>query len=213
MNLKKTAVATAVAALALPGLAQAKKPENPGAQGKAKAEQKKTAKAQKAKGVGFTVAGVDLAGLTVTDGKLAGALTLDPTSANKHARTLLKLTKADIAGEKTVELGTVGDAVLVRFNGLSSTDALLPTDRVKVIGKVSGSTLNIRKITVTRGETQTETETETTKTESSKSSTRKSPAEQCKGKSKKKAEGEKKSAYAKCVSAAAKAQNDAETQS
>jgi hypothetical protein len=205
MTTKNIFATAAVAALAFPAAASADRPADKPA---------KPAKPSKTKSVGFAVGGVDLSGLTVTDGKLAGALTLDPTSANKHARTLLKLSKADVAGEKTVEVGTAGDAVRVRFNGLSATDSILPTDRVKVVGKVSGSTLNIRKVTVTRGDTQTDApKTETTKSESSKSKTRQSPAKQCKGKSKKKAAGERKSAYAKCVSAAAKAQNDAQTQS
>ena len=205
MTTKNIFATAAVAALAFPGAAAADKPADKPA---------KPAKPAKTKSVGFTVGGVDLSGLTVTDGKLAGALTLDPTSANKHARTLLKLSKADVAGEKTVELGTAGDAVRVKFHGLTATDSILPTDRVKVIGKVRGTTLDIRKITVKRGDTETEApKTETTKTESSTTSTRKSPAEQCKGKSKKKASGEKKSAYAKCVSAAAKAQNDDKPQS
>ncbi len=169
MNLNKTAVATAVAALAVPALAQAEKPENPGAQGKAKAEQKQTAKAQKksqpkAQRVGFSIAGVDLANLTVTDGKLAGPITLDPTAANKHARTSLELTATELAGEDTVTLGTAADAVKVSYEGLTATDAIQPTDTVKVIGKVvrtrtksKGSkpafkygALDIRKIVVTR---------------------------------------------------------------
>jgi hypothetical protein len=205
MTTKKIIATTAMAALAFPAAAVADKPADKPA---------KPTKAQKAKGVGFSVAGVDLTGLTVTDGKLAGALTLDPTSANKHARTLLDLTKTEIAGQDTVQLGTAGDAVLVRYKGLTATDALQPTDRVKVIGKVIGRksatpTLDIRKITVTRGDTE---ETSTT-TSTSKSSTRQSPAEQCKGKSRKKAAGETKSAYSKCVSAAAKAQNDDDSDS
>ncbi len=173
MNLKKTAAATAVAALALPAVADAKKPADPGAQGKAKAEQQRSAKAKKqsqkkAKGVGFTLSGVDLAGLTVTDGKLAGPVTLDPTAANKHARTFLKVTAEQIAGEDTVQVGTAGDAVRVRFVGLTASDTVLPTDVVKVIGKVTKvrkgdtttvRTLDIRKITVTRGGEQ-ETETQ-----------------------------------------------------
>ena len=167
MNLKKTAVATAIAALAVPAAAQAKKPEAPGAQGKAKAEQQRSAKApkaKKAKGVGFTIAGVDLAGLTVTDGKLTGPITLDPTAANKHARTSLDLTATELAGEDTVTFGAADDAVKVSYEGLTATDAIQPTDTVKVIGKVvrtrtksKGSkpaftygAIDIRKVVITR---------------------------------------------------------------
>ena len=199
MTTKKLIATTAMAALAVPAAAVADKPENAGSKGKTKSAQAKA----KTKGKGFSVKGVDLSGLTITDGKLAGALTLDPTSANKHARKLLDLTKAEIKGEDTVQLGTAGDAVIIKLNGLSTGDPIQATDRVKVIGKVAGTTLDIRKITITRGETES-----ATTTTASKTSTRKSPAEQCEGKSRKKAEGETKSAYSKCVSAAAKAQND-----
>ena len=200
MTTKKILATAALSALAVPASALADKPANPGSQGKAKSEQAKA----KTKGVGFTVGGVDLSGLTVTDGKLTGALKLDPTSANAHARRFLELSKADVAGEKTVSLGTAGDAVILKYNGVSAGDTLLPTDRVKVIGKLSGGkTLDIRKITVTRGDKKpAETTSTGVKTE------RRSPAEQCKGKAKKKAEGEKKSAYAKCVSEAARKQNE-----
>ena len=200
----KLIATTAMAALAFPGAALADKPADKPA---------KPTKTQKAKGVGFSVGGVDLTGLTVTDGKLAGALTLDPTSVNKHARKFLELSKADVKGEKTVPVGTAGDAVLVKFNGLTSTDSILPTDRVKVIGKlVGGKSLDIRKITITRGDS---TETEAAKTEAPKTAAQKreNAARKCKGESKKKKAGEKKSAYAKCVSAAAKAQNDDKPQS
>lgn len=177
LNLKKTAVATAIAALAVPAAAQAEKPQNPGAQGKAKAEQQRSAKAQKqskakkAKGVGFTLAGVDFGGLSVTDGKLTAPLSLDPTAANKHARSFLGLTKAQLGGEDVVTVGATDDAVKVVFNGLSSSDAIVATDRVKVIGKVTrtrtkskGSkpaftfgALDIRKIVITREAPESET--------------------------------------------------------
>ena len=204
----KLIATTALAALAFPGAALADKPADKPA---------KPTKTQKAKGVGFSLGGVDLTGLTVTDGKLAGALTLDPTSVNKHARTFLELSKADVKGEKTVPVGTAGDAVVVKFNGLTATDSILPTDRVKVTGKlVGGKTLDIRKITITRGETETEApKTEAEKTEAAKvaKQKRENAARKCKGESKKKKAGEKKSAFAKCVSAAAKAQNDDKPQS
>ena len=170
LKLNKTAVATVAALFAVPAAAQAEKPQNPGAQGKAKAEQQRSAaaqkqsKAKKAKTVGFTVSGVDLAGLTVTDGKLAAPITLDPTAANKHARTSLDLTATELAGEDTVTFGAADDAVKVSYEGLTATDAIQPTDTVKVIGKVvrtrtksKGSkpaftygAIDIRKVVITR---------------------------------------------------------------
>ena len=85
--------------------------------------------AKKAKGVGFTIEGTTAAtALPVADGALTGPLTLDPTSANKHARTLLTLTKADIAGTATEDVGVAGDAVEVKYVGLTATDALTATD-------------------------------------------------------------------------------------
>jgi hypothetical protein len=145
MKTKTILATTAIAALAVPAAAGADKPANPGSQGKGHAK-----RAHKVKGVGFTLAGTKVTGLSVADGKLSGPLTLDPTSANKHARTFLQLSKADVAGDKTVSLGTAGDAILVKLHGLKPGDALTATDRVKVIGKLTGSTLDIRKLTITR---------------------------------------------------------------
>ena len=141
---------TAVAALAVPAAAQAGKPTEPGKQGRDKAAQKKSA--QKPKGKAFTLKGTTAAtALPVADGALTGALTLDPTSANKHARTLLTLTRAELRGTATETFGVTGDKVVVRYNGLESTDALTATDVIKVHGKVKrDGTLDIRRITVTR---------------------------------------------------------------
>jgi hypothetical protein len=144
----KTLALTAVAALALPAAAQATKPAEPGKQGRDKAAAKQQTK--KPKGKAFTLKGVGLASLPVTDGALTGALTLDPTSANKHARTLLTLSKADLRGTATETFGETGDAVVVRYVGLTATDALQATDRVKVLGKVVAGKLDIRRITVKR---------------------------------------------------------------
>ena len=146
----KTVALAAIAALALPAAAQAGKPEEPGKQGKEKAAQKKAA--QKPKGKAFTLRGTTSeTALPVADGALTGALTLDPASANKHARTLLTLTKADIAGTATETFGVTGDKVVVKYDGLAATDALTATDRIKVAGKVlRDGTLDIRKITVSR---------------------------------------------------------------
>jgi hypothetical protein len=144
----KTIALTAVLALALPAAAQATKPAEPGKQGKEKAAEKKAA--QKPKGKAFSLKGTGLATLPVTDGALTGALTLDPTSANKHARTLLTLTKADLRGTGTETFGVTGDKVVVKYVGLTATDALQATDVVKAHGKVTGGTLDIRRITIKR---------------------------------------------------------------
>jgi hypothetical protein len=94
--------------------------------------------------------------LPVADGALTGPLTLDPTSANKHARTLLTLSKEELAGTATETFGVTGDAVVVKYVGLAATDALTATDVVKVLGKVKrDGTLDIRKITVTRETAET----------------------------------------------------------
>ena len=144
----KTLALTAVAALALPGIAQATKPAEPGKKGHDTAAAKK--QAQKPKGKAFTLKGVGLASLPVTDGALTGALTVDPTSANKHARTLLDLSKADLKGTATETFGETGDKVVVKYVGLTATDALQASDTVKVVGKVVAGKLDIRSITITR---------------------------------------------------------------
>ena len=169
----KTTAAAAIAALALPAVALADGSDRPGKHGQERAaEQHKKHEAthvQKTKGKAFVIKGVDAAGLTVTDGALAGALTLDPTSANKHARTFLDLTKTELRGEDTVSFGEAGDKVVIKYVGLQPTDALQPTDVVKVLGKVSrkDGKLDIRKIQVKRETAETEAEkTEAEKTES-----------------------------------------------
>jgi hypothetical protein len=176
MSKKTTAIITAAgfAAFATPALAE--RPKEPGKQGRENAAQQQTKqaekraakdkKAKKAKGVGFTLSGVGLTGaLPVSDGALSGVLNLDVTSANKHARTLLGLDAAEIAGTGTFPVGASGDKVIVKLDGLTASDSLLATDRVKVIGKVTRvrkgdttttRTLDIRKIVVSRGETETE---------------------------------------------------------
>ena len=169
----RTIALSALAALALPGAAFAAKPEEPGKQGRdtaaAKQEAHKPADAGKSgdagqskakgpKGKAFTLKGVGLAELPVADGKLTGALTLDPTSANKHARTLLDLSKADLRGTATETFGETGDGVKVSYVGLESTDALAATDRVKVIGKVVEGKLDIRTIKVKRASDESDDE-------------------------------------------------------
>ncbi|HEX2086490.1 MAG TPA: hypothetical protein VHF89_12460 [Solirubrobacteraceae bacterium] len=145
----KTVALAAVAALALPAAAQAGKPAEPGKQGRDTAAAKK--QAQKPKGKAFTLKGTTAAtALPVADGALTGPLTLDPTSANRHARILLTLSKADLRGTATETFGVTGDKVAVRYEGLAATDALQATDVVKVLGKVKGGELDIRSITVTR---------------------------------------------------------------
>jgi hypothetical protein len=104
----------------------------------------------------FVLAGVDATGLSVTDGKLAGPLTLDPLRANKKARRLLDLTKAEIRGEDTVTFGEAGDEVRVKYIGLPEGEAPQPTDVVMVFGKVRKGELNIKKIWVKRKSAETE---------------------------------------------------------
>src|SRR5918994_1416598 len=103
MSMKnKTIAAVTLTALALPGAALADGSGHSADAHKKNAE-RKAQKAKKApKGKAFVVKVVDAANLTVTDGALAGALTLDPTSANKHARRALELTKTELNGEDTV---------------------------------------------------------------------------------------------------------------
>ncbi len=98
----------------------------------------------------FVLGGVDATGLTVTDGKLAGQLTLDPLFASKRARRLLDLTKDEIRGDDTVTFGTAGDAVRVKYKGLPEGEAPQPTDVVTVFGKVRDGELDIKKIWVKR---------------------------------------------------------------
>ena len=157
----KTAALTAVAALALPAAAQATKPAEPGKDGREKAAGKQAAKTpKKPKGVGLTA-------LPVADGALNGTLSLDPTSANKHARTLLGLSTEDVDGTVVTQpFGVAGDQVVVKYVGLTATDALQATDVVKVQGKVTRTgkgkaktlgTLDIRRITITREAAEEET--------------------------------------------------------
>ena len=168
MNPKIIAL-TAVAALALPATAQATKPAEPGKQGKQHAAHTKSADAKpakKAKTVGFSIKGTTAAtALPVADGALTGPITLDPKSANKHARGLLTLTKADLRGTSTEDVGVAGDAVEVKYVGLTATDPLTATDKIKIVGRVERSgkgkaktygALDIRKIVVTRAPAEEE---------------------------------------------------------
>jgi hypothetical protein len=107
----------------------------------------------------FVVVGED-AKVAVADGKLTAPITLDPTAASKGAKRFLELTKAKLRSEETVEFGTAGDETKIRYVGLQSTDALQPTDRVLVKGKLrrerdeekatATKTLDIKKIVVIR---------------------------------------------------------------
>ena len=169
MNLKKTAVATAVATLAIPAAAQADKPADAGSKGKAKQSQPKQ--------VGFTVGGLYTSGLTLPlleqrdeDQTVSGPLILQVTSANKHAREFLVFTKANKPSKERPKSRTItltNDTV--RFVGFDADDVLDATDRVKVIGKVTrtgkgkdktaaGGTLDVRRVIVTDVEPETETE-------------------------------------------------------
>ncbi len=173
MQIKSTTItAAALAALAMPSAALAHDPDHRGKsddRGKAESRHRGHDRDEQRsrggddrheghyKGWGkgrkaFVITGVDASGLSVTDGKLTGALTLDPTAANRAARKLLDLTKAEIAGEDTVSFGTAGDAVVVKYHNLTASDALQPTDRVKVFGKVRDGVLDIKFIKVHRPE-------------------------------------------------------------
>lgn len=152
--LKKTAVAAAVTALALPAAAIGDKPENPGSKGKG------TSQAKKFKGVGFALSGLDYKGPALTDSKepqTVGAFTVDVTSANKHARTFLGLTtkpsKETPAQDRPISDTADGKAI-VRLVGFETGDVVDATDRVKVIGKVTrvrkGDSTTTRKLDIRR---------------------------------------------------------------
>jgi hypothetical protein len=152
MTTKKIIATTAMAALAVPAAAVADKSDEHGSKGKSDAAEQhaKTKKAKKQHARGFALKGISATGLTVTDGKLAGPVTLDPTSANRWARTFLQLSKADLKGTKTVQVGTAADAVRITYIGLTAGEAPKPTDTVKVLGRVNQGALDITKIVVKR---------------------------------------------------------------
>ncbi len=161
--MKKTAVAAALTALAVPAAAQAHRPDDAGERGLATAEQKraghdKTKDARGTQRVGFALSGVGVTGLSASEGKLTGPFTLDPTSANKAARKLLEIDRTFIKGTETTSVPAVaGDEVKLRLVGLTDASQIQPTDRVKVIGKVTrDGELNIRKITVKRPDEDTD---------------------------------------------------------
>ena len=148
MTTKKLIATTAMAALAVPAAAVADGTDHQRSHGKTKSEQAKAKKA--GKGKSFTLKGISATGLTVTDGKLGGPITLDPTSANRFARTFLQLSKADLKGTKTVTLGTAADAVRITYVGLTAGTAPAATDTVKVLGRVKNGGLDVSKIVVKR---------------------------------------------------------------
>jgi hypothetical protein len=153
LNLKKTAVAAAVAALSVPAVADAAKPADAGSKGKS--EQQRSAKAQKkgapkSQRVGFSLSGTGLVGQPGQTA-LSFPLTLDLVSANKHARTALsteaqKVDKAFIDGTGTLSLPLAsGDTFDLKLEGITDgqdegTDVtvadVVAGDTVKVIGKV-----------------------------------------------------------------------------
>jgi len=173
MSIKtKTTAAAALAALAVPAaaLAHDKPDEDRGDRGRANAEERqqrnddrRDRRGHRGHGRGFELKGIGVTGaLPVADGALTGAITLDPTQANKGARRFLDLTRDELRGTDTVAVGEAGDEVVVRFRGLEEGDALLATDKVKIDGRlkrtattgsrvVSGTkTLDVRRITVVR---------------------------------------------------------------
>lgn len=171
----KTLIAATMAALAVPSAASATGPGHDGhgdkASGGGAAQQEQRSEDRGERGDpgeerghrserwltkgrrSFVISGVDASGLAVTDGKLSGAITLDPTAANRGARVLLGLTKEELAGEDTVTFGTAGDTAVVKFRGLTATDALQPTDRVQVLGTIRKGVLDVRFVKVTRATT------------------------------------------------------------
>ena len=176
MSIKtKTTAAAALAVLAVPAAALAHgKPDEERGQANADAKQQRNddrrddRRGHRGHRRGFELKGIGVTGaLPLTDGKLTGAITLDPTQANKGARRFLELTRDELRGTDTVPVGTAGDAVRLRFKGLEEGAALLATDKVKVDGRLvrSGSTqgsgattktLDIRRITVVRKAEPTE---------------------------------------------------------
>ena len=155
---KKTALAAAVVALAVPAAAQADKPEKTGKENAA-------AKKAKTKSVGFTVGGLYVSGfdLAKSGEQDLSSFTLKVTSDNKHARQYLGLdSKATKPSEESPreETVTITDKAIITFVGFEDGDTLDSTDLVKVIGKVTrsgkgksktaeGGALDIRKITIT----------------------------------------------------------------
>lgn len=166
MNFKKTAALAAVAVLGATGAAEAAKPTTP-SKGQ---EKQKAAKTQK---VGFSLKGVTATLPLGTEGAaLTGALSLDPTSANKAARSALGLgtPKALKASTETVDVTDAVQGLTVTYVGFGDDKMITATDKVKVIGKVTRTRtksgkgkpsftygdVDIRKVVVTRGETETE---------------------------------------------------------
>jgi hypothetical protein len=171
----KTTAAAAVAALAFPAAALAHDGHKHGKGHDKQRSEKRHDRGDHGKRHGwshgkraFVVSGVDATGVTVTDGKLAGQITLDPQHASKGARKLLELTKTELRGEDTVTFGTAGDEVRVKYRGLPEGTAPTATDVVTVFGKISrkDGTLDIKKIWIKRKSAEDQAESE--KTESRK---------------------------------------------
>jgi hypothetical protein len=178
----KTAVLTAVAALALPAAAHAAKPPEPGKKGRDNAAQKQSANATKK--VGFSVSGLIVTGETwptfvagSNDTFTFGTVPfeLDLTSANKHARAALGFQKSAIEGTGVTELGgfATDDAFRVVLGGITDpegdgfADDLAAGDRIHIVGKVTRTrnarergerqtftygAVDIRKVVITRGD-------------------------------------------------------------
>ena len=110
------------------------------------------ARPSKPKGKAFTLKGIGLTALPVTDGALTGALTLDPTSANKHARTLLDLSRRTSAAPRPRPSARPATRSSSSTSASPRPTRSQATDVVKVIGKVVERQLDIRKITVKRAD-------------------------------------------------------------
>ena len=101
---------------------------------------------------GVVLAGTDVSGLAVTDGKLTGPLTLDPVFASRKALRTFGLTREKVKSEETIQVGAAGDDVRVKYKGLEATDAIAPTDVISIQAKKNRETgaLDIRKIVIWR---------------------------------------------------------------
>jgi hypothetical protein len=179
--MKKTAVITAIAALAVPAAALAAQPDNPGQQGRDNAAAKRQANTNSTttKWVGFTLKGLLVTGQTfpaftaVGENFTLNDPALDLISANRHARKALDIEPSEIEGTSATPLDlTNTDQFKLNVVGITDAgtigswnDDLAAGDSVKLIGKVERTrtkepgekptfdygAVNIRKVVVTRG--------------------------------------------------------------
>jgi hypothetical protein len=150
--MKKTLIAVAVAALAVPGAAQAAKPAHAG-QGKQSAAKSQSAKGKQVRSqkqstprkqrVGFAVSGTP-AQWSELSGTTLGTFSLKLRSANLHARRALGITQKGSLLKHDIVKAFTAENVTVRFAGVGDTNGdgtvdladVGENDRVKVTGKV-----------------------------------------------------------------------------